>query len=160
MEFTTDTQVKVKTEPEPEPEPEPGPGEGSSDTSMFSALQSELESMKRSAKLLRKRILPIRKRLQKRMEAERVQRLQCGSFVLEMDVDSGSDSDETGDAGVHPRSRARAFRRRAVRELLHEQPARKTQAPQAELPPRRCQPKQLGHGIVNHCKKIYTFKSF
>lgn len=96
----------MKTEPEPEPEPKPGPGEGSSDTSMFSALQSELESMKRSAKLLRKRILPIRKRLQKRMEAERVQRLQCGSFVLEMDVDSGSDSDETGDA-VFTRDRVR-----------------------------------------------------
>lgn len=99
MEFTPDMQVK----PEPEPEQEP---DGSSDPNMFSALQSELERMKERAKLLRKRILPIRKRLQKRMEVERVHQLRCGNFVLEMDVDSDSDSDETGDA-VFTRDRVR-----------------------------------------------------
>lgn len=86
-------------------EPKSG-AEGSSDPQMFSALQSELERMKERAKLLRKRILPIRKRLQRRMEDEQLQQLRCGNFVLEMDVDSESDSDDTGKA-VFTRKRVR-----------------------------------------------------
>lgn len=98
MEYTPDMQVDVKPEPESSP--------GDPDPITFSALQSELERMKERAKLLRKRILPIRKRLQKRMEADHLQRLRCGNFVLEMDVDSDSDPDETGDA-VFTRDRVR-----------------------------------------------------
>ena len=100
MEFTPDMQVQVK------PEPEPGKEEGSSDPNMFSALQSELERMRERAKLLRKRILPIRKRLKKYMEDEQLQQLRCGNFVLEMNVDSNSESDEPGDP-VFTRDRVR-----------------------------------------------------
>lgn len=71
---------------------------------MFSALQSQLERMKERTKALRKRILPVRKRLQKRMEEQRIAEMRCGNFVLEMDVDS--DSDEDGEA-VFTRDRVR-----------------------------------------------------
>ena len=71
---------------------------------MFSALQSQLERMKERMKALRKRILPVRKRLQKRMEEQRIAEMRCGNFVLEMDVDS--DSDEDGEA-VFTRDRVR-----------------------------------------------------
>ena len=76
------------------------------DASMFSALQSELERMKERAKALRKRILPIRKRLQKRMEDENIAEMQCGNFVLEMDLDSDSESEKSGEA-VFTRDRVR-----------------------------------------------------
>ena len=91
MEFTPDMEAQVKLEPKPGTE-------DISDSKMFSALQSELERMKERAKLLRKRILPVRKRLQKRMEDEQLQQLRCGNFVLEMEVDSDSEPEETGDA--------------------------------------------------------------
>ena len=76
------------------------------DVDVFSALQSELERMKERTKSLRKRILPVRKRLQKRMEEERISTLRCGNFVLEMDVESDSESEDAGDA-VFTRERVR-----------------------------------------------------
>ena len=98
MEYTPDMQVQVKLEPE-------GAGkEGSSDPNMFSALQSELERMKERMKLLRKRILPIRKRLRKRMEEQQIAEMHCGNFVLEMEVDSESDDQ---DEAVFTRDRVR-----------------------------------------------------
>lgn len=92
MEFTSDMQVDVKTETEPEPGPGPT-SPGGTDPAIFSTLQSQLERMKERMKLLRKRILPVRKRLQKRMEEQRIAEMRCGNFVLEMDVDSDSDED-------------------------------------------------------------------
>jgi hypothetical protein len=91
MENTSDMKVQVKLELKPGTE-------SISDSKMFSALQSELERMKERAQLLRKRVLPIRKRLRKRMEDEQLQQLRCGNFVLEMEVDSDSEPEETGDA--------------------------------------------------------------
>lgn len=64
----------------------------------FSSLQTELERMKERMKELRKRILPLRKRLQRRMEEEKVTELRCGNFVLEMDLDSQSDSESDAPA--------------------------------------------------------------
>lgn len=75
------------------------------DAAIFSALQSQLERMRERAKALRKRILPVRKRLQKRMEEQRIAEMRCGNFVLEMDVDSDS-GEETGEA-VFTRDRVR-----------------------------------------------------
>jgi len=83
-------QVKVK--------PEPIAPTANADPTVFSTLQSELWRMKERTKLLRKRILPVRKRLQKHMEKEQIVEMRCGSFVLEMDVDSDSGSESVGDA--------------------------------------------------------------
>lgn len=111
MELTEDMQVGVKREPVTTLDPvdpldplDPlSPAQG--DAAIFSALQSQLERMRERAKALRKRILPVRKRLQKRMEEQRIAEMRCGNFVLEMDVDSDS-GEETGEA-VFTRDRVR-----------------------------------------------------
>lgn len=71
----------------------------SADAQTFSALQSKLDRMKERQRKLAKRILPVRKRLQKHMQEQNLERLQCVNYVLTMDVDdSDSDSDAATDA--------------------------------------------------------------
>ena len=79
-----------------------------SDADMFSVLQTELERMKERAKAVRKRIAPVRKRLQKRMEEEELSELRCGNFVLEMDNDSSTSDGDNEDAAIFTKDRVRA----------------------------------------------------
>ena len=69
----------------------------SEDAQTFSALQSKLDRMKERQRQLAKRILPVRKRLQKHMQEHHLERMQCVNYVLSMDLDE-SDSADDGDA--------------------------------------------------------------
>ena len=69
------------------------------DAQTFSALQSKLDRMKERQRELAKRILPVRKRLQKHMQERGLERLQCVNYVLTMELDD-SDSDDGTEGGA------------------------------------------------------------
>lgn len=70
----------------------------SNDAQTFSVLQSKLDRLKERQRELAKCILPVRKRLQKHMQNEGLERLQCVNYVLTMEIDSDDGVEDSDDA--------------------------------------------------------------
>lgn len=63
-----------------------------SDEGTFSWLMSRIETQQREIKELRKQLNPIRKRLRAKMEAEDLESLECGAYVMLMEPEDTATS--------------------------------------------------------------------
>lgn len=67
------------------------PTEDEMDEKVFSRLQIQIDRLKEEIKAFRKLQKPVKKRLRERMEAENLDTLQCGEFVLSQKQPSSED---------------------------------------------------------------------